>query len=222
VCGADDEATQLLVHAANALLGNVGTTIDLDRPSLQKAGDDAAVARLVDDMNRGDIDVLVLYGVNPAYDYPEADRFNAGMAKVPLTISFGDRLDETTARAHAVCPDHHFLEAWGDAEPVRSCFSLAQPTIAPLFETRAAQDSLLKWLGRGVDFYEYLRGFWRESIHQRHARGTPFDDFWDRSLHDGVFAPAPGAPSTRSFAGDCTAAAAAVVRDHAAAAKDSG
>jgi molybdopterin-containing oxidoreductase family iron-sulfur binding subunit len=215
VSGADDVATQMLVHATNALLGNIGTTVDLDHPSLQKQGDDAAVARLVDDMSSGKIDALILYGVNPAYDYPDADRFAGAMERVPLTVSFADRLDETASRAHAVCPDHHFLEAWGDAEPVASTYSLAQPTIAPLFDTRAAQESLLKWLGRPPDFYDYLRGFWRQTLYPRQDRYATFDDFWDHSLHDGVFAPPPGATSAKRFAADWRDAAATVVREHA-------
>ena len=223
VSGANDVATQVLVHATNALLGNIGTTIDLDRPSLQKQGDDAAVARLVDDMIGGRVDVLMLYGVNPAYDYPDAARFAAGMAKVGLTVSFADRLDETASLAHAVCPDHHFLESWGDAEPVAANYSLAQPTIAPLFETRAAQESLLKWLGRSPDFYEYLRGFWRETLYPRQTRYASFDDFWDHSLHDGVFAAARAASDERrfAFAGHAPDAAAIVLREQAAGASPS-
>ena len=76
------------------------------------------------------------------------------MAKVPLTVSFADRLDETASRADAVCPDHHFLEAWGDAEPVESYYSLAQPTIAPLFDTRA--DSLA-FERNAADYLESLK-----------------------------------------------------------------
>jgi Fe-S-cluster-containing dehydrogenase component/anaerobic selenocysteine-containing dehydrogenase len=214
VCGADDTAMQVIVHAINALLGNIGTTIDLDHPSLQRQGDDAAFARLIDDMEHGRIDVLVAYGVNPAYDYPQADRFIAAMGNVPLTVSCADRLDETAALAHAVCPDHHFLEAWGDAEPVASFFSLAQPTIAPLFGTRAVQDTLLAWLGRPPDFYEYLRSVWRTALYPHQTRYASFDEFWDHSLHDGVFALPPRPSSVPRFAADLAAAAASVVRDH--------
>jgi len=214
VCGTNDVATQVIVHATNALLGAVGTTIDLDRPSLQRQGDDLAVARLIDDMQRGSVDTLIVYGVNPAYDYPQSDRFIAAMGHVPLTVALADRLDETAALAHAVCPDHHFLEAWGDAEPVASFFSLAQPTIAPLFDTRAAQESLLTWLGRPPDFYEYLRAFWRETLYPQQSRYATFDEFWDHSLHDGVFALPPRPSSEKRFAGDVLAAAASVVRDH--------
>jgi Fe-S-cluster-containing dehydrogenase component len=187
VCGSQDIATQVVVHAINALLDNIGATVDVESPSLQKQGDDEAVAQLVDEMNRGDVHALMLYGVNPAYDYPEAARFAQGMASVALTISFAERLDESASLAHAVCPDHHFLEAWNDAEPVTSSFSLAQPTIAPMLDTRAAQDSLLKWLAKEPDFYSYIRGFWRQNIFPLQSSLVTFDAFWDHVLHDGVF-----------------------------------
>ena len=215
VCGAHDEATQTLVHAINTHLGNIGRTVDLDNVSLQKQGDDAAFARLVEDMADRRVDVLILYGVNPAYDAPDADRFVAAMERVPLTVSFADRLDETAARADVVCPDHHFLEAWGDAEPIARVCSLAQPTIAPLFDTRAAQESLLAWQGRTPDFYEYLRAYWRETLFPAQDRYDTFDEFWDRSLYDGVFARSPRPASEHRFDGDCTRAAAGVVREHA-------
>jgi molybdopterin-containing oxidoreductase family iron-sulfur binding subunit len=187
VSGSDDPSTQLVVHAINVLLGNVGTTVDLDSRSLQKQGDDAAMEELVEDMNRGDVHVLMVYGVNPVYDFPDAQRFARGMESVALTISFADRVDETAIRSHAVCPDHHFLEAWGDAEPVSGSFSLAQPTIAPLFNTRAAQDSLLKWLDEPPDFYSYVRECWRRELYPKQDRFHTFDEFWDHSLRDGVF-----------------------------------
>ena len=118
---------QLAVNALNTALGNIGKTIDLARPSLQRRGDDAAMAALVEKMNRGEVHALFMLGVNPAYDYHQPERFLSGLEKVALSVSFSDRRDETSSHAHAVCPDHHFLEAWGDAEPVESHFSLAQP-----------------------------------------------------------------------------------------------
>ena len=187
VSGANDVPTQLVVNAINARLGNFPHTIDLERPSLQKQGDDDAVAALVEEMNRGHIGALVIYGVNPVYDYPGAEAFIAGLAKVGLVVSLADRPDETAAHAHAVCPEHHYLEAWNDAEPVRGHYSLAQPTIRPLFDTRAAQESLLKWMGAAPDFPSYLRDFWRTDIYPRQtAHASSFDAFWNHALHDGV------------------------------------
>jgi MoCo/4Fe-4S cofactor protein with predicted Tat translocation signal len=187
VAGTNDLALQLAVNALNSVLGNVGKTIDVARPSLQRRGDDAAMAALVEKMNRGDVHALFMFGVNPAYDYHQPAGFLSGLEKVALSVSFSDRRDETSSHVHAVCPDHHFLEAWGDAEPVQSHFSLAQPLIAPLFGTRAAQESLLKWLGREQpDYYTYLREFWRKSVFPRQKDVQEFQSFWERSLQDGV------------------------------------
>jgi molybdopterin-containing oxidoreductase family iron-sulfur binding subunit len=187
VSGSNDLPVQMIVNALNSFLGNIGKTIDLDRPSLQRTGDDAAMTELIDEMGRGEVHTLLLYGVNPGYDHPEAERFLKGLERVTLSVSFADRRDETSSHASAICPDHHFLEAWGDAEPVESYLSLAQPLIAPLFETRAAQESLLKWLGHEPpNYYNYLREFWRNNIFAAHEKSPDFELFWERSLQQGV------------------------------------
>jgi molybdopterin-containing oxidoreductase family iron-sulfur binding subunit len=212
VSSVQDVAVQVVVSALNAFLGNVGMTIDLAAPSLQRGGDDAAMAELVKDMNDGEIGVLILNGVNPAYDYPDPERFLKGVQKVALSISFSDRHDETGLNVHAICPDHHFLEAWGDAEPVDSHFSLAQPTIAPLFNTRAAQESLLRWLGKSSNYYAYLREFWQQHIFSRQKEIRDFDTFWDSALRNGVTVLPQKTPSrVENFRGDWRAVVRTVV-----------
>jgi MoCo/4Fe-4S cofactor protein with predicted Tat translocation signal len=207
VSGVNDLSVQVTVNAINAALGNIGKTIDLAHPSLQRNGDDAAMAALVEKMERGQVHALLMLGVNPAYDYHASERFLSGLEKVPLAVSFSDRRDETSSRAHALCPDHHFLEAWGDAEPVDSHFSLAQPLIAPLFETRAAQESLLKWLGREQpDYYAYLREFWQKNIFPRQQEAHDFQGFWERSLQDGVIAVPPKSAAATGRQGNWKAA----------------
>jgi molybdopterin-containing oxidoreductase family iron-sulfur binding subunit len=211
VSGAQDFSTQILVAATNDLLGNVGRTLELERPSLQSAGDDEAMERLIQSMEKGEVQALIVYGVDPAYDYPEAARFVKALENVALSVSLAERMDDTAAHVHAVCPDHHFLEAWGDAEPVRSVYSLAQPTIAPLFDTRAAQDSLLAWLATEhtghPDYHVYLRDFWRKNLHSRQTRYPDFDDFWDRTLQAGFFEPSLEPAVVAPFAGDWASAA---------------
>jgi MoCo/4Fe-4S cofactor protein with predicted Tat translocation signal len=194
VSGCNDVALQVVVNAINAALGNIGKTVDLALSSQQRAGDDVAMADLVEKMARGEVHTLFMMGVNPAYDYHHPERFLAGLEKVAFSVSFADRRDETSSRAHAICPDHHFLEAWGDSEAVESHFTLAQPLIAPLFATRAAQESLLKWLGHAQpDYYSYLRAFWERNIFTRQKRVPAFQDFWEQSLQDGLVAVPPKA-----------------------------
>jgi molybdopterin-containing oxidoreductase family iron-sulfur binding subunit len=198
VSGSNEVAVQIVVNAINALLGNIGRTLDLSQPSLQRQGDDAAMASLVDDMSRGEVHALLLYGVNPAYDYPQSERFVRGLERVPLSVSFADRRDETGEHVHALCPDHHFLESWGDAEPVASHLSLSQPTIAPLFDTRAAPESLMRWIGSDSDHYAYLRSYWQAHVFPRQEPTESFDAFWDRTLERGIVALAdsPAAPAS--------------------------
>ncbi|HEV8490618.1 MAG TPA: TAT-variant-translocated molybdopterin oxidoreductase, partial [Candidatus Angelobacter sp.] len=192
VSGLNDNSVQMVVNALNAALGNFGKTIDVARPSLQRSGNDIAMADLVAKMQRGEVHTLMMHGVNPAYDYSEPEKFLDGLGKTALAISFSDRHDETSSHAHAICPDHHFLEAWGDAEPVDSHFSLSQPLIAPLFETRAVQETLLRWAGHPeTDYYSYLREFWRANIFSRQKEIHDFQEFWERSLRSGVVAVTP-------------------------------
>jgi Fe-S-cluster-containing dehydrogenase component/anaerobic selenocysteine-containing dehydrogenase len=211
VSGQNDPALQTVVATLNVLLGNFGETIDLARPSLQRQGDDAAVAKLLDDLDAGAVHTLLLHGVNPIYDHPSAARWRRGLEKVPLSISFSDRRDETSALAHAVCPDHHYLESWGDAEPVAGHLSLAQPLIAPLFDTRAATESLLRWLGDETDHHTFLRRHWREEVFPRQREIGDFDAFWDHALQRGVVElPHPPQPLP-TFRGDWRAAAGAIL-----------
>jgi len=215
VSGANDTAIQVAVNALNELLDNIGRTIDYARPSLQRQGDDAAVARLIDEMVAGEIHTLFLLGVNPAYDYPDAARFLAGLEKVALSISFADRLDETSVHAHAVCPDHHYLESWGDAEPVAGHFGLSQPLIAPLFDTRAAGESLLHWLGEDSDPYSFIRSTWRDTVFRRQHGIADFDSFWDRALEQGTVDVGAGSMvSLDRSAADWRAAAATLVEEN--------
>src|SRR5262249_4845163 len=192
VSGCNEVSVQVVVNAINAALGNIGKTIDLAHPSRQRGGDDAAMAELVEKMARGEGHTLLMLGVNPGFDYHSPERFLAGLEKVALSVSFSDRRDETSSHAHAICPDHHFLEAWGDSEAVDAHFSLAQPLIAPLFATRSAQESLLKWLGhQQPDYYSYLRAFWERNIFVQQKEVLKFQDFWEQSLQDGVVAVPP-------------------------------
>jgi molybdopterin-containing oxidoreductase family iron-sulfur binding subunit len=225
VSGSDDPATQVVVNAINVLLDNVGAgaTVDLERPSLQRQGDDAAVAALIDEMERGGVGVLIVWGANPVYDHPDGARFARAMGKVALSISLGDRRDETGQHVHAVCPDHHFLESWGDAEPVVGHLSLYQPLIAPLHDTRAAVESLLRWSGRTEDHRSYVRAFWQKNLFPQLETATAPDTLWDRILERGVAELPPAAPAvaTTTFQGDWKGAVREILAESSRAALDS-
>jgi molybdopterin-containing oxidoreductase family iron-sulfur binding subunit len=205
VSGSNDTNVQVVVNAINEAIGANGKTINWGLTANFRQGNDKDMVTLVNDMNAGTIGGLFVYNVNPAYDYYAADKFVSGIAKVPLTVSFNAKLDETTELCKYILPDHHYLESWGDAEPKTGIFSLIQPTINPLFKTRQWQDSLIKWTGNSttaastaaVDstgakspvvtgtsstYFDYFRKYWMGVLGSQ--------DAFDNALRDGIITPA--------------------------------
>lgn len=178
VCGSNDPNVQTVVREINRAAGAFGTTLDAATTLNYRQGDDAAMATLVDDMNAGRIGALLLYGANPAYDYVDPKAFINGLAKVKLTISFNEKLDETSELCQYLVPSHHYLESWGDAEPRSGYISFIQPAIYPLFKTRPFQTSLLKWSGNNQEYDAYFRTYWVGRLGG--------DAALDKALQDGV------------------------------------
>ncbi|MCB9364726.1 MAG: TAT-variant-translocated molybdopterin oxidoreductase [Flavobacteriales bacterium] len=184
VCGSNDKNVQIIVNAINSLLGNYGKTIDLNRHSNTKQGDDFALNALIAEMNAGEVDALFIYGVDPVFTL--GDTFKSALAKVKLTVSFATKLNDTASACKFVCPDNHALESWNDANPVNGYYSLGQPTISKLFNTRQAQESFLTWAGNTTSYYDYLRTYWEKNIFTKQSSQLFFADFWNKILHDGV------------------------------------
>jgi len=199
VAGSNDKDIQIVVNAINDAIGANGTTINFGATANYRQGIDSEFAALVDDMNAGKVNTILFHGANPVYTWPAADKVKSGLAKVKTTISFSGKLDETAAVCNYVIPDHHFLESWGDAEPVTGHISFIQPTIAPLFKTRAFQDSLLKWSGDTTEYTNYVKNFWSAKLGGENG--------WNKTLQDGVINPATPVVSGASINASAVAAA---------------
>ena len=143
--GSDGLEVALAANALNQSHGNVGVTIKPNEGYLgfDRMASPAELRALADRMNSGGVSLLMVRGANPAFTLPKSAGFAAAMAKVPFTVSFSSYPDETTAHANLILPDHHSLEQWGDAEPVRGTISLQQPAMDPVFDTRATSDVLI-------------------------------------------------------------------------------
>lgn len=209
VSGSNDPAVQTLVNGINDMLGAGGHTIDWSGQLNYHQGVDADMEQLVSDMNAGRVGALIMHGVNPAYDYHDAEKFIAGLKKVRLSVSCNDHNDETTRLCQYAAPDHHFLESWGDAEPRTGYYSLQQPGIAPLFKTRQLLSSLLKWSGAAnTDPLTYIQQYWQANIFPAYGGGDQWQHWWDQTLQNGVAEPAQApAPAGAAFAADVNAAA---------------
>lgn len=193
-------SVQLQIAAAflNLALENEGQTVysgGVDN-ELRGAGN---MAELMGDLKADRVQTLLIYGCNPVYSMPTSAGW-VDLAKMANTIVyFGDRNDETGKLADYVATDHHPLENWGDIKTIDGHLSLQQPTITPLYNTRAAQDSWMAWMklaGRGSaqvrgsdTWYDYLKSKWRDL-----GSGAS----WETNLQKGVAAKA-SRPSTRPF-----------------------
>ena len=182
--GSNNKYIQVLVNLINEAVNT--NAVDNTRGVNYRSGSDAAMVQLVADMEAGKIDNLIMWDVNPSYNYFDAESFNKSIAKVGFKISMGAKLDETAQFADYICPDHHYLESWNDAEPKTGSFSLVQPVIAPLFNTRSGADSLMRWTNSlDGDYENYIKNTWSDSIHN--ASNGLFASFWNKCLHDGVY-----------------------------------
>jgi len=184
--GTNNIDIQIITNGINYLLGNYGDCIDLNNYLNISAGIDKKMEGLVNDMDAGRIKALLMYNVNPAYDYPQPDKFLSGLKKTVLTINMAGHLNETSGKAKFECPVHHFLESWNDAEITPGRLSLSQPCINPLFNTRSFQDSLLRWSGNPISWHDYLMANWEKEFFPKSAL-PDFRRFWDRCLSNGVF-----------------------------------
>ena len=190
----DGVRTAVAVNLLNYVCGAVGRHVDFGTPSTMSglsAYND--VLDLVASMEAGNIPVLILSEVNPAFTLPAGERFAAAVRHVPFVVSFSSFMDETASLASLVLPIHTALETWSDFEPYRGIHGLMQPVMEPVFGTRALGDLLLEtgkklgstWKDYPDFFSVYLKEDWKK-IHARTTTGNvSFETFWTESLARG-------------------------------------
>ena len=206
-------AVAAAVAVLNQVAGNIGTTVRLDvrERAGAPAGSYADMKALVARMQAGQVGALLVHGPNPVYALPDADAVAQAMGNVGFVASFSSFLDETSSLAHLLLPDHHFLEAWGDAQPRTGTHTLVQPVMTPVYSTKQTGDVLLSVARRAgatlptqaTTFYDYLRERWARELHPAFGADAPFDLWWRETLQTGfVYAAAtPAAAPALDAAG---------------------
>jgi len=152
--------------------------MDVENPRLIRQGQNSKIDTLISEMNAGNVGALMIAGANPAYSLPNADAFVSAMEKVNTTVSFSMKKDETAKLCKFIAATPHYLESWGDVRFTKKDFSLIQPTIKSLFNTRQFEDCLLKLNGNSTKYYEYVKDNFKSTF-----EGMS----WNASLHDGSF-----------------------------------
>ena len=177
VTGIDSVEAQLIAFAINEHLQS--EAFSPQTPVLTRKGNVNALQQLLIDMNEGKVGALFINNLNPLYSLPNAEVFAAGLKKVPFSVSFAIRADETAQQTTLWAPQPHYLESWGDVEFKYGHYGLMQPCIRPLFNTRQWQDCFLQWIGHKESYYDFIKAHWENHI----LKGFP----WEQALHDGTF-----------------------------------
>jgi MoCo/4Fe-4S cofactor protein with predicted Tat translocation signal len=180
-------AVHALAHAMNAALGNAGTTVVHTDPVQAVPTDQLQSLReLVDDMNNGRVDLLIILGGNPVYTAPVDLEFGEALKKVATRVHLALYDDETSALCHWHIPETHYLEQWSDVRAFDGTVSIIQPLILPLYRGRSPHEVVALFTSRPERTpYDMLRDYWKA---QPQAAGDDFEKFWRRSVHNGVIA----------------------------------
>jgi Fe-S-cluster-containing dehydrogenase component/anaerobic selenocysteine-containing dehydrogenase len=189
VSGSNDSKVQVLVNEINRILGNIGNTVLFGSCLKTRKALDSDMESLVGKLQRGEVKALLIWNVNPDYTYCDRKAFNEGLSKVGLTVALSGSPDETTNLVQYICPDNHYLESWSDSEAKEDHFSLMQPAIGPVFNTRQWTDSILKWTGSASTTYDFMREFWAANMMKRQSEFNEPVTFFDHIIGKGIFEP---------------------------------
>ena len=177
VSGIEDEVAQAIVLAVNSHLDS--EAFHPESPKLIRQGNAKEVIEAFKAIKGGRVSGLIAVGVNPVFSSSEGDVLANAIKNLEFSLSFTSKIDETASASQFVAATPHYLESWGDYEFKPGHFSLAQPTIRPLFDTQQYQDVLLKLAGQDSKFYDQIKTHWNESILDSSS--------WNKALHDGYF-----------------------------------
>ena len=100
--------------ALNQKLGSLGKIQKFAAVSDSGLGELSSLGQLVEKINAGQIDSLVVLGGNPVFAGPSDLKLQAAISKVENAIYLGEYDDETAAVCGWSLPQSHPLESWGD------------------------------------------------------------------------------------------------------------
>jgi Fe-S-cluster-containing dehydrogenase component/anaerobic selenocysteine-containing dehydrogenase len=179
-----------LAHWINAALNNIGTTITFTEPALLETEADS-LADLVQAIEAGEVDRLVIIEANPVYTAPADLEFLGRLERLPRTAHVSLHANETSRACQWFLPAAHILESWGDARAYDGTISFIQPLIQPLHQGRSTAEILAAFAGQAeVRGYDLVRALWRERL----PSAPSFEHHWERHVQRG-FIPDSGAPA---------------------------
>ena len=203
------------IYSLNHLVGSVGQpggVIFNPMPPLESIAASQAAGALTEwqevvaDMKAGRLSTLMVRGADPFYGLPASVDIRNASYDVPFIASFSDIMDDTTAMADLVLPQHSPLEDWGtdapDFGPGYEVVGFQQPVVRPFFEDRGSElgtrgfADVLLTLAQGLNLDLELGGETFKEVLQADAQklfalgrgsvnASSFAGFWNGVLQRG-------------------------------------
>ncbi|MBD3290504.1 molybdopterin-dependent oxidoreductase [candidate division KSB1 bacterium] len=194
LCGdavaAHEQGTDSIVAAniLNYICGSYGNTIALKSGQPLDAVDapvdfEAVIEEILNDQ----ISNIIFYNTNPFYTYPDKERLRKALKKVPLKIALATTLNDTAAMADYVLPVHHTIETWGVEDLGNEDYSLVQPGMQPVFDSKPVEvvlQSIRKHTRLPNDFEQYIENEWQSIFNEIGGNGS-FEKNWKEMLLKG-------------------------------------
>jgi MoCo/4Fe-4S cofactor protein with predicted Tat translocation signal len=172
-----------LEHTLNFKLGNIGKTVFYTEPiEMNPVIQSNSLMDLTSTISSGSVEMLLILGGNPVYSVPVDSSFADLLSKINFSIHLSLYEDETSQQCSWHIPQTHYLEEWSDTRAFDGTASIVQPLIAPLYGGKSIHDILTLFShDQGKSGYELVRDYWKS-----HHSNSDFEDFWRKSLHEGV------------------------------------
>lgn len=183
----------LAVNLLNEILGNT-SLYDYNKTSklLMPTVSDEDMQELINNMNSGNIEAVIHFDCNPVFDLAKSAEYKKALKNVKKVISLTEAENETSVISTYSLPINNSLESWGDAYVKSGVYSLQQPVISPIFNTRQKEAILLTWIGGDSTIYnenlyhKYLLDNFNSTVYTRKDVLADQKTFWYSALHDGV------------------------------------
>jgi molybdopterin-containing oxidoreductase family iron-sulfur binding subunit len=180
----------LIAYALNVALDAVGQTLDVRE---QADPVFSSLGELVELLRAGQVDTLVMGGMNPAYSAPADIHWLEALAKVKSVIRLGAAEDETFPQCEWHLPQAHYLESWGDARTPDGTVVPVQPLVEPLYGGVTEIEMLARLGALGtVKPHDLVRETFK-------GLGGASEDDWKRFLHDGFLRGSTPSPIQPTF-----------------------
>lgn len=128
----------------NEVAGNIGKTVVFGA-DVRAAGRSsyADVVALLEECKAGKVGVLFLDDLDPVFNLPADVGAADALSKVDHLVIFANEPTDSVSAKALVLPPGTALERWGDGEDVKGRYTLQQPAMRPLKDTRPAEYVLL-------------------------------------------------------------------------------